>query len=150
MTMPLRFWVPVLIVSLFASRPAGDAIAATEGKTAQGEAYVSGGVSLGEREALDARRANFSLWVATAAKASGSYLADVSVTITDDAGNPVLETQLDGPWLLVNLKHGRYTVEARFDSKIQRKTTTVHKNDHHEMLFYFDAQVETLPRGARE
>ena len=143
--------VILLLVSLFlvltAPWGARDAFAIQEGKTAQGESYVSGGVARGESATLDQRRADFSLRVVTAAKKTGSYLADAQVKITDASGNTVIDTKLDGPLLLVNLKLGRYTVETRFDQQIQRKTTTIHKGDHHEMLFYFDVVVETLPKG---
>lgn len=144
-----RFVVSGLFVSMVALCGAGEAFALTEGKTVQGEPYVSGGVALGERDALERRRGEFSLWIATAAKKTGSYLADVRVRIIDQAGNTVLDTRLDGPWLLVNLKLGHYAAEASFRDQTQRKTTTIHQGDRHEMLFYFDLPVETLPPGAK-
>ena len=55
----------VLAVGLGTARGAA---ALTEGKTAQGERFMSGRIALGEREALDKRRPDFSLWVVTAAK----------------------------------------------------------------------------------
>lgn len=138
-----------LFLTLTAPWAAHDAFAIQEGKTAQGEPYVSGGVAFGESAALDKRRADFSLWVVTAAKKTGSYLAEAQVKITDASGKTVLDTKLDGPWLLVDLKLGRYTVEASFGNQTQRKTTTIHKGDHHEMMFYFDVEVETLPKGEK-
>ena len=149
MRLSSRIFASVLAVSLLAPWTAGAALALSEGKTAQGEPYVSGGIALGEREALEQRRAAFSLWIATAAKKTGSYLADARVIVTDEAGKTVLDTKLDGPWLLVNLKPGRYTVEASLRKQTQRKTTTIHPGDHHEMLFYFDLEVETLPPGVK-
>ena len=139
----------VLTVSVLALSSAGQAVALTEAKTAQGEAYITGGIALDERDMLDKRRGDFSLWVATAAKKTGSYLADVHVKISGESGKTVLDTRLDGPWLLVNLKPGRYTVEASFREQTQRKVTTIDKGDHHEILFYFDLEVETLPPGAK-
>lgn len=144
-------------VALFALFPllslpwmAREALALTEGKTAQGGPYVSGGIALGERAALERVREEHNLWIATAAKKTGAYLADVRVTITDEAGNTVLGTRLDGPWLLVKLKLGSYKVDARFGNQAQQKTTTIHPGDRHEMIFYFDHEVETLPKGARD
>jgi hypothetical protein len=141
----------VLVVSAFALSGAGEAGAISEAKTTQGETYISGGVALGERAMLDRKRADFSLWVATAVKKTGSYLSDVLIRISDPGGKTVLDARLDGPWLLMNLKPGRYTVEARFRDQMQRKTTTINnKGDHREMLFYFDLEVETLPPGAKD
>lgn len=138
-----------VLAAVAAALVCGNALAITEGKTAQGEPYVTGGVALGEREALDRRRGEYSLWVATAAKKTGSYLADVRVRITDEAGKVVLDAKLDGPWLLVRLKLGSYKVDAAFGKQALQKTTTIHKGDHHEMMFYFDHEVETLPRGTK-
>lgn len=149
MRISIGFAASVLIAAMLAPWAAGKALAVTEGKTAQGEPYVSGGIALGEREALEQRRAAFSLWIATAAKKTGSYLADARVIVTDEAGKTVLDTKLDGPWLLVNLKLGRYTVQASLRNQTQRKTTTIHPGDHHEMLFYFDLEVEVLPPGVK-
>lgn len=149
MRISMAFTASAFLVSTFALLSAGVANAVIDGNTAQGEPYVSGGIALDERDALDARRADFSLWIATAAKKTGSYLADVRVKIADAAGKIVLDTKLDGPWLLVNLKPGRYTVDASFGKQALRKTTTIPKSGRREMLFYFDLQVETLPPGAK-
>lgn len=144
---PWVAWLAVLVLGTAAMQPAW---ALVEGRTAQGRPYVSGGVALGERDALDRQRAGHSLWVATAAKRSGAYLADVRVRIRDSAGATVLDTRLDGPWLLVTLGLGRYQVEASFGGHTQEKTTTIHAADHHEMLFYFDFDVEQLPKGVED
>ena len=128
-----------------AATSAGTAIGA-EGKTIQGEAFISGGIGAGERETLKNERTKYGLFVQTAAKA-GPFLADVDIRITDKAGNPVLATRLDGPWLLVNLKLGEYKVTANYGGKSIEKWTRIHPGDRHEMVFYFDEKVETLKRG---
>jgi len=137
-----------LLAVFFAASLAGTAgHAATEGFTAQGLPYVTGGISRGERETLGSRRGDFSLWVVTAAKKSGAFLADVQVRITDRSGKVVLDTRMDGPWLLVALGAGEYQVETRHDSQTRVKTTRIHSVDRHEMMFYFDVQAEVLPPG---
>ena len=125
----------------------GTAMAA-DGKTLQDEPYVSGGVGVEEREALQRERVSYALTVKTAAK-GGAYLADVGVRITDKAGKPVLETKLDGPWLLVNLKLGEYKVTANYGGKSIEKWTHVHRGDRHEIVFYFDENVEMLKKGEK-
>jgi hypothetical protein len=120
----------------------------TEGKTVQGEPFVSGGVGLEERDAMQKERIRYALFVRTAAK-GGAYLAAVDVRIADKAGKPVLETKLDGPWLLVNLRQGEYTVTANFGGKVQEKRTTIHRGDNHEMVFYFDEPVDMLKKGEK-
>lgn len=146
--LPARWlaWPTALVLAAAAMHTAW---ALSEGSTAQGQPYVSGGVALGERDALDRQRASHSLWVATAVKRSGAYLSDVRVRIRDSAGATVLDARLDGPWLLVTLGLGRYQVEASFAGQTQEKTTTIHPGDRHEMLFYFDVEAERLPEGVK-
>ena len=123
-------------------------VIAAEGKTIQGEPFVSGGVGSTERESLQRERTKYALFVQTAAK-GGAFLADVEVSISDMAGKPVLTTKLDGPWLLVNLKLGEYKVTASYGGKAQEKRTKIHVGDNHEMVFYFDEKVETLKKGEK-
>ena len=46
------------------------------------------------------------------ATASGSYLANIAVTIVDDSNLIVLEATCLSPWLMVDLAPGRYRIEA--------------------------------------
>jgi hypothetical protein len=109
------------------------------GKTAQGLAYLSGGVSLDERAVLQAQGSGYSLWVVTAAMKSGAYLSKVHVTIRDAKQIAVFDGQLDGPWLFVDLPLGRYEVQAVFNGATHKRVTTIHPGDHHQALFYFTA-----------
>lgn len=121
---------------------AAAALALQTGKTAQGFDYASGGVSHEELRALHDRREAYSLWVITAAAKSGAYLAAVRVTVRDSAQRVVFDGPLDGPWLFIDLPLGRYQVEAALNGKPQRRTTTIHPGDHHQLLFYFDTGDE--------
>ena len=47
------------------------------------------------------------------ADSSGSYLADIAVTVADRAGNTLLEAISDGPYLWARLPPGSYRVTAR-------------------------------------
>ncbi|HEX5685050.1 MAG TPA: hypothetical protein VFY73_13590 [Ideonella sp.] len=119
--------------------------AVQEGKTAQGYAYVSGGVSQAEQAYLHARRESFSLWAVTAAKKTGAYLVDVRVKITDAQLRVVFDAPLDGPWLLIDLPLGRYDIQASLGGETQRTVTTIHPGDHHQAFFYFPADAEVSP-----
>jgi hypothetical protein len=113
--------------------------AAQTGKTPQGVSYTSGGVSLEEREALQAQGGGYSLWVVTAAMKSGAYLSGVRVMIRDAKKSVVFEGELGGPWLFINLPLGRYEVETAFKGQAKKRITTIHQGDHHQALFYFNA-----------
>jgi hypothetical protein len=119
------------------------AFALQQGVTPDGRLFVSGGVSDAEIAALQSRRPEFSLWIVTAASRSGAYLADARVTITSEARQRVVfEGELDGPWLMIDLPLGRYTVEARVSGQVQKQATTIHAGDHHQMIFRFDTGDE--------
>jgi hypothetical protein len=114
------------------------ALALQSGKTPDGAAYVSGGVSHEELRSLHERRADYNLWVVTAASRSGAHLADVLLTIRDSRQRTVFNGRLEGPWLFIDLPLGSYEVEAALDGKAQRRTTTIHRGDLHQAFFYFD------------
>lgn len=42
----------------------------------------------------------------------GSYLAEVWVTLYDEDGSVLLETMTEGPWLVVDLEPGEYSVRG--------------------------------------
>ncbi len=125
---------------------AGSAQSVQTGTTAEGRAFVSGGVSDEEQVSLHAQREQFSLWVITAAKASGAYLSDVQVKVTDSQEQVVFDAPLEGPWLMIDLPLGRYVVEARLNGETQRHITTIHPGDHHQAFFYFGVDADVLPQ----
>jgi hypothetical protein len=143
-----RQWVIKTLAMALALCAAQGAEALREGTTAQGGNFVTGGVGSGEREVLEVRKSYFSLSVLTAEKGSGAFLAGADVRIFDDDGRPILDLRLDGPWLLVGLKRGAYTVEMASGGATQRKTTTIHRGDHHEMVFYFEDVASAAPGTA--
>jgi hypothetical protein len=64
--------------------------------------YVSGGVSLEEREAMKAMAKDFDLKLVFA-MASGEYLSHILVVIKDAQGNTLLSKESQGPWFFVKL-----------------------------------------------
>jgi hypothetical protein len=117
------------------------------GTTNTGVAYVSGGVGQSELAALTEEKSNYSFWLTTAAKGSGSYLAAVRIRIVKaDTRQPVLEHTMDGPWLFAALPIGRYEVEASYSetsggsTQSLKQATTIHRGDHHQMMMYFDTK----------
>ena len=116
------------------------------GKTIQGEPFVSGGIGADEQAALKKDLSQYNLWIQTAAK-SGPFLSDATVKIVDEADTVVLDTQLDGPWLIVKLGPGQYKVAVTYGGKTVERSTQIHPGDHHQMIFYFDANVDVLPKG---
>jgi hypothetical protein len=142
----MRRWPGAAGLALaLAAAPIG-ASAATRGTSESGAPFLEGGIGQPEIEAMQSETGKYSLWVITAARHSGAYLADVQLTITDAKGDKVLARRLEGPWMLVDLPLGRYEVRADFKGQLQSRTTTIHPGDHHQIVFYFAVEGEVLPR----
>ncbi|MFT3957283.1 MAG: hypothetical protein QM722_23735 [Piscinibacter sp.] len=130
---------------LLAATLAGTAQGAQRGQSATGVAYASGGVGHDEQQALLAERRDYSFWLTTAVRRSGAHLSGVLVRIREaESGLLVLDTRMEGPWLFARLPLGRYEIEATLQDlalgriEVQRGTTTIHPNDRHQLLLYFD------------
>jgi hypothetical protein len=81
-------------------------------RESNGIPYMSGGVGLGSREALQAKAGDYNLMVILAV-ADGHYLGGAALTIRDRTGKAVLDIEAQGPWTLTKLAPGSYTVDAK-------------------------------------
>jgi hypothetical protein len=126
-------------------QPAG---AMERGTTDLGRPFVTGGVGQEEIDALNSEKKQYALAILTAAVGSGAFLADVHIRITNEQSKPVLDTTMEGPWLLVDLAPGRYQVEAVLNSRVQKNAVTLGAGEHHETVFHFDThdEVEAAPK----
>ncbi|CAG9180799.1 carboxypeptidase regulatory-like domain-containing protein [Cupriavidus pinatubonensis] len=99
--------------------------------------FVSGGVGLDESQALKEAMHNYPLVLEFAGRTSdgNKYLADVPVRIFDAHGKAILETSARGPFLLVSLPAGRYTVAASYGEKTEQRSVNVLPNGHVHQLF---------------
>jgi hypothetical protein len=113
---------------------------ALETQTINGVSFIVGGISDDERAELAARK-DFSLLVKTAAKA-GNYLSDVNVKISTSKGAPVFETSMNGPWLLVRLAQGTYTISASYNGVNKVQKISIPKSGRREVMLYWDVRVE--------
>jgi len=124
---------------------AGPALAITDGVTAQGLRFVTGGITDDERDALGANSEPHGLKVVTVSRERGEYLADAHVIVADANGRQMLDTRLDGPFLQVDLEPGRYIVDVEFERKSMKKEVAVSRDAPRELIFAFDADAEALP-----
>lgn len=109
-------------------------------------APISGGIGESERTAMLEQKSQYNLWVRTAAKRSGAYLAGVHIRILETPSKKtILEHSMDGPWLFATLAPGRYEVEASYRENLEspeqtlKQTTTLHVRGRQELIFYFDS-----------
>lgn len=76
-----------------------------------GARYVSGGIGVCEREALERLAGDFNLRL-TFVTTNGHYLSDVGVRLEDARGERVLETVSEGPLLYAQVRPGTYRLEV--------------------------------------
>lgn len=108
-----------------------------EGRTAQDRRFLAGGVGLDESEQMKAAAREFPLTVVVATK-SGAYLADTHIMIADATGRAILDTQLESPYLLVDLTQGKYRVEATHQGERRQQTVEIAANTRARLVFSFD------------
>jgi hypothetical protein len=100
--------------------------------------YVSGGIGSDESEAMKQAAPRYALEILLVGKAEdggGTYLAGNRVVIQDSSGEPMLDTQTDGPYLLVNLPPGRYTVTAWHDGAAKSQAMQILPGQHRRIVF---------------
>ena len=117
-----------------------------EGRTAQDRRFVAGGVGLEESEPLKAMAPSFPLTIVVASP-TGAYLADTHVTIQDARGQPVLDTQLYSPYLLVDLLPGRYDIEATHRGMHKSQRVATEANSRARVVFTFDVPVDHVSQS---
>lgn len=138
-----------LVVATVAATSAATAAAAlVEGRTATGQPYLTGGVGLEESEAMRQHAPAFSLQLITAAR-SGAYLAETRVRIVDQGGGVVLDTVLPGPWLLVDLPTGRYTLAATSNGKTVERRLDIAAGRPQRVVLHYDVAGDNEADTAR-
>ena len=109
----------------------------------QGEVtFVTGGVGIDERNALDANRANYNLSLLFSVQNTGDYLSDVKIRITDLKGKIFLETLSDGPKLFAKLPPGRYIVIVDLNGETYHKTVSVRGKQNTSLSFTGSQKIE--------
>ena len=117
------------------------------GMMKQGDvSFIAGGVGVGEREAMDAMKAQFNARLTFAVRKTGNFVANVYLTVSDAKGAEVLKTNVPGPLLYAQLAPGEYRVSAVFQGITQTRPLTVGARGHRELYFYWDdpAAAETM------
>jgi hypothetical protein len=115
------------------------------GTTEQDRPFITGGVSIEEAYSMEAVRDDYRLWLVTADQATGAWLAGATATIRDGRGNEVLQTTLEGPYLLVDLQPGRYTIETEFNGQRKSESVQIGRQGTRQVIAYFNAEVTRSP-----
>jgi hypothetical protein len=103
----------------------------------QGGRYVTGGVGGDEQAEMESLRKQFNLRILTARRKSGEFLADARVTIMQ-RGRLVLDADMNGPLMLVELPPGAYAVRVEAEGKPIDQTVVIVPRDGRELYLYWD------------
>jgi hypothetical protein len=105
-------------------------------KDYEGISYVSGGIGLDEREAIQTMVQDYNLKIVFSLR-QGNYLADIAVQIKDAAGKIVMDAVSDGPWFYTQLPAGHYTVSATMAEKTENQKIEIKSAGHALLYFYW-------------
>jgi hypothetical protein len=106
-------------------------------KTENGITYVSGGIGQDESAAMKSEAKDYPLSMVFSGGKHNAYLADIKVTIKDQADKVVLDTVSDGPIMLVKVPAGKYAVTAMKDGKTLHRTVQVRAKGDRQVHFHW-------------
>lgn len=113
--------------------------------------YASGGVGLAERDAMLSAADNYNLLLSFADD-SGKYLAGIPVEIRGPDDLVILDATSNGPWFMVDLPPGRYTVSAEYEGMSKTAEADVTEGSLQRILLTWEGGEEPIgertPPGA--
>ena len=111
-------------------------------QTTEGLPYMTGGISVEERQRMSEQSSEYNLKLIFAENA-GIYLADVKVAVENDRGEQIGNFTSPGPWFFIQLPPGRYDINGTFDgtTKAIRKVP-VSKSQQSARIFHWDLPGE--------
>jgi len=101
-----------------------------------GVSFITGGVGLGERTQLKDLFDEYTCRIELANE-QGEYLAKADIVIRDSEGNRVLKTGTAGPWLLVDLSPGKYSLDVNRDGREKSFDLVIEKGKRKRLLARF-------------
>jgi hypothetical protein len=111
-TLAIASAVATLGAASFALAQNGDALPPAQ--TVAGVKYVQGGIGKDESDALLRESRNYPLSLVFSGGKANNYVADVDIRVRDAAGKTVLQTNAEGPIVLIDLPAGKYIVDAEY------------------------------------
>ncbi|SFU54439.1 collagen-binding protein [Nitrosospira multiformis] len=103
--------------------------------------YLTGGIGADESEAIlkEARTWPLVLQLVQNGPTRAAYISDVRVTIKDGSGTMILDTVTEGPFLLVRLVPGKYSIDASYESKTLHRDVSIGKGGSNKIMLLWPA-----------
>jgi hypothetical protein len=103
---------------------AGPSLAQPQPVSQGGVTYLSGGVTVDERQYMESQARNYNLLI-TNANPAGHLSVDADISIKGKDGREVVTTDNAGPLLYIKLAPGDYTITAMSGEQQQRRVIKV-------------------------
>lgn len=99
--------------------------------------YLSGGVGENQSQAIKAAAGQYALWISFIARVDGkdAYSIPEQLTILRADGAPVLDLKPDGPFLLVDLPPGQYSITAGSAAQSRTQKVQIARGAHKRLVF---------------
>ena len=101
--------------------------------------YLTGGIGSSEADSMREAAKDYVLEIVFVQKLKQleEFISDVKVQIQDAQKNTVLDVITEGPFLLVNLPNGKYTITAEFNSDTKKQKVNVGTKKHQKIVFWW-------------
>jgi len=106
--------------------------------------FVTGGIGRDESEVMkkEGRAWPLLLELTQASASRPEYISDVQITIKDKSGNTVLDVTADGPYMLIRLAPGRYSLNATYESATLHRDVTLEKGQNRRIALVWQSQEQ--------
>jgi hypothetical protein len=112
---PLAVGIAALLAAPYAAaQPAG---ALPPAQSVAGVKYVQGGFGKDESAAMLKAASQYPLSLVFSGGKANNYVGDVDIRVRDAAGKTVLQTNAEGPIVLIDLPAGKYVIDAEYRDK---------------------------------
>lgn len=98
-----------------------------ETQYSQGISYITGGVGEGETNAIlaEAKQWPVLLEMSQIENGRGVWIFGATIKIVNNAKQVIFDAQADGPYMLINLVPGDYSIEASYQGVIQKRSISI-------------------------
>ena len=128
--MPAVVMAGIFSVVFSTSGVAQEEMASLPPVQSQGQAeFLTGGVGKDESDAISRAAGAWPLVLelSQSLPPRAEYISDVQITIKDKSGNTVLDMTSEGPYVLVKLPAGKYSLDATYESKTLHRDISLEK-----------------------
>ena len=99
-------------------------------KYSDGVSYISGGVGEGETTAIlaEAKQWPLTLELSQLENGRGVWIFGATIKVINAKGKTVFDAVADGPYMLINLEPGDYSIEGSYQDVMQKRAVSIKAN----------------------